>query len=100
MTDSDQLRVCYEGVVKQNSSDVEAVRYLAVWHLERQSYQQARKYFGHLATIKTEDPDVWLCLSISCAMVSYYNNSILFFCICLTYIILYKIIYIFIILIY
>ena len=33
--DSEQLRVVYEGAVKQNPSDIEAVQYLAVWHLER-----------------------------------------------------------------
>ena len=70
MTDSDQLRVCYEGVIKQNPRDAEAVHYLAVWHLERHSFQQSRKYFGHLATLKSDDPDVWLGLSIACAMVS------------------------------
>lgn len=70
MSDSDQLRVFYEGNVKQNPSDIEAVHYLAVWHLERQSYQQARKYYGHLSTLKGEDPDVWLALGVSCAMVS------------------------------
>ena len=40
MTDSDQLRGCYEGVIKNNPSDAEAVQYLAVWHLERHSFQQ------------------------------------------------------------
>lgn len=40
MSESEQLRVLYEGIVKQNSSNVEAVHYLAVWHLERQSYLQ------------------------------------------------------------
>ena len=24
---------------------------MAVWHLERHSFQHARKYFGHLATL-------------------------------------------------
>ena len=33
--DLEQLRVVYEGVVKQNPSDIDAVQYLAVWHLER-----------------------------------------------------------------
>lgn len=33
--DSEQMRVVYEGAVKLNPSDVEAVQYLAVWHLER-----------------------------------------------------------------
>lgn len=46
MSDSEQLRVCYEAAVKLNSANVEAVHYLAVWHLERHSFQQARKYFG------------------------------------------------------
>ena len=45
MTDSEQLRVAYEGVVKQNPSNVEAVHYLAVWHLERQSFQQVSMKF-------------------------------------------------------
>ena len=40
MSDSEQLRLAYEGVVKQNPSNVEAVHYLAVWHLERHSFQQ------------------------------------------------------------
>lgn len=40
MSDSEQLRVAYEGMVKQNPSNVEAVHYLAVWHLERNSFQQ------------------------------------------------------------
>ena len=33
--DSEQMRVVYEGAVKLNPSDIEAVQYLAVWHLER-----------------------------------------------------------------
>ena len=40
MSDSEQLRIAYEGIVKQNPSNVEAVHYLAVWHLERHSFQQ------------------------------------------------------------
>jgi len=66
--DSEQMRVMYEGAVKVNPSDVDAVQYLAVWHLERHSFQQARKYFGHLATLRQSDPDVWLCLGVCCAM--------------------------------
>lgn len=34
----------------------------------RHSFQQARKFFGHLATLRHDDPDVWLCLSVCCAM--------------------------------
>ena len=71
MADSDQLRVFYETNVRQNPSDMEAVHYLGIWHLERQSFQQARKYFVHLSNLKSEDPDVWLCLCIASAMVSY-----------------------------
>ena len=37
---SEQLRICYEGVVKHNPTNVEAVNYLAIWHLERQSFEQ------------------------------------------------------------
>jgi hypothetical protein len=33
--DSEQMRVAFEMAVKLNPSDVEAVQYLAVWHLER-----------------------------------------------------------------
>lgn len=74
MGDSEQLRVCYEGVVRQNPSNVEAVHYLALWHLERHSFQQARKYFGHLATLRHEDPDVLLCLSVCCAMAEEFEE--------------------------
>lgn len=49
MNDSEQLRVYYEGVVKQNPSNIEAVHYLAVWHLERHSFQQVT--FNHTAYI-------------------------------------------------
>lgn len=68
--DPEQLRVLYEGVIKQDQSNIEAIHYLATWHLERHNFQQARKYFGHLATLRRSDPDVWLCLSVCCAMAS------------------------------
>jgi hypothetical protein len=38
--DAEQLRVCYEGILKHNPSNLEAIYYLAVWHLERHSFQQ------------------------------------------------------------
>jgi hypothetical protein len=47
MSDSEQLRVCYEGVVRQNPSNVEAVYYLALWHLERHSFQQVTPSLTH-----------------------------------------------------
>ena len=40
MNETEQLRIRYEGVVKQNPSDVEAVDFLAQWHLQRHSYSQ------------------------------------------------------------
>jgi hypothetical protein len=33
--DSEQLRSMYEGALKANPADSEAIQYLAVWHLER-----------------------------------------------------------------
>lgn len=33
--DSDHMRLMYETAVKQNPSNLDAVQYLAVWHLER-----------------------------------------------------------------
>jgi tetratricopeptide (TPR) repeat protein len=45
-----------------------------VWHLERHSFQQARKYFGHLATLRLDDPDVWICLSVCCAMAEEFEE--------------------------
>ena len=47
---------------------------MAVWHLERHSFQQARKYFGHLATLRHDDADVWLCLSVYCAMTEEFDE--------------------------
>ena len=35
---------------------------------------QARKYFGHLATLRHEDADVWLCLSVCCAMAEEFDE--------------------------
>lgn len=46
----------------------------AVWHLDRHSFQQARKYFGHLATLRHDDPDVWICLSVCCAMAEEFDE--------------------------
>lgn len=75
MNDSEQLRVCYENIVKQNPSNIEAVSYLAHWHMHRMSYSQARKYFGHLATLK-EDCEVFLSLSICCAMTEEFDECL------------------------
>ena len=47
---------------------------MAVWHLERHSVQQARKYFGHLVTLRHDDADVWLCLSVYCAMTEEFDE--------------------------
>ncbi len=33
------------GVVKHDPQDISAVQFLAMWHLERQSYQQVRILF-------------------------------------------------------
>jgi tetratricopeptide (TPR) repeat protein len=74
MTDSEHMRVAYEGIIKQNPSNVEAVHYLAVWHLERHSFQQARKYFGHLSTLRSDDVDVWFSLSVSSAMADEFEE--------------------------
>ena len=74
MSDSEQLRVCYESIVKHNPSDLDAIHYLAIWHLERQSFQQARRYFGHMTTLRLEDCNVWICLAISCAMAEEFDE--------------------------
>jgi hypothetical protein len=63
MTDSEQLRLAYEGVVKQTPSNVEAVHYLAVWHLERHSFQQV---FSEKSRRKQEEKIV--------TNVSYHNR--------------------------
>jgi tetratricopeptide (TPR) repeat protein len=42
--------------------------------LDRHSFQQARKYFGHLATLRHDDPDVWICLSVCCAMAEEFDE--------------------------
>jgi hypothetical protein len=40
MSDTEQLRVVYENLVKNNPSNIEAVIYLALWHLHRHSFSQ------------------------------------------------------------
>ena len=47
---------------------------MAVWHLGRHSFQQARKYFGHLTTLRHDDADVWLCLSVCCALTEVFDE--------------------------
>lgn len=74
-SDSESLRLCYEGIVKHNPNNIEAVYYLAVWHLERHSFQQARRYFGHLASLRPDDAEVWLCLSVCCALGEEFQES-------------------------
>jgi tetratricopeptide (TPR) repeat protein len=59
----------------QDPSNLEAVHFLATWHLERHNYQQARQYFHHLCGIKNSDPSIWLCLSISCAFAKEFQES-------------------------
>jgi hypothetical protein len=49
--DPENLRLCYEGIVKHNPNNVEAVNYLAVWHLERQSFQQVSQSVHCLQTL-------------------------------------------------
>lgn len=39
-----------------------------------QQFSKARKYFGHLATLRHEDADVWLCLSVCCAMAEEFDE--------------------------
>ena len=40
MNEADRLRASYEGILKNNPTNIEGVHYLAIWHLERQSFQQ------------------------------------------------------------
>ena len=40
----------------------------------RHSFQQARKFFGHLVTLRPKEPDVWLCLSVCCAMAEEFQE--------------------------
>eukprot|EP01036_Dinobryon_divergens_P025223 gene25221-33749_t len=71
----EQKRVHYELIVRQDASNVEAIHFLAVWHIDRHEFHQARKYFGHFATLCPTNPDVWLCLSVCCAMEEEFSDS-------------------------
>eukprot|EP01031_Cornospumella_fuschlensis_P025327 gene25328-30583_t len=75
-TDSERLKACYESIVQHNSNNVEAVHYLAVWHFERQSFHEAKKYLLHLSTLCPEDADVWLCLSACYAFSEDHADSL------------------------
>lgn len=74
--DAESLKLCYEGIVKHNPNNADAVSYLAVWHLERQSFQQARKFYSHLSTLRKEQADVWMCLCICCALGDDFKSSV------------------------
>ncbi|RYH04874.1 hypothetical protein EON65_46265 [archaeon] len=41
-SDSERLKACYESIVQHNSNNIEAVHYLAVWHFERQSFNEVK----------------------------------------------------------
>ncbi len=58
----------YEIAISQDPSDSQAAMYLAMWHLERGSYLESKKYFSHLATIEPTNINVWLSLGISSAL--------------------------------
>eukprot|EP00601_Ochromonadales_sp_CCMP2298_P019210 CAMPEP_0173309500 /NCGR_PEP_ID=MMETSP1143-20121109/22364_1 /TAXON_ID=483371 /ORGANISM="non described non described, Strain CCMP2298" /LENGTH=152 /DNA_ID=CAMNT_0014251097 /DNA_START=59 /DNA_END=513 /DNA_ORIENTATION=- len=72
--DSEQLRGMYESALKVNPSDSDAIQYLAVWHLERHSFQQARQYFSKLSLQRPNHADVWLSLSVCCAMAEEFDE--------------------------
>lgn len=50
--DTENLRLCYEGIVKQNPNNIDAIYFLAVWHLERNNFDQVMiKFYHHLIQI-------------------------------------------------
>lgn len=82
-------------MLMHDSTNIEAVHFLAVWYLDRHGYHQvymylpfnvtieitictskARRYFGHLATLCSVNADVWLCLSVCCAMSEEFAESL------------------------
>lgn len=66
----------YEGIVKHNPHNVDAISFLAVWHLERHSFQIARKFFAHLASLRKDEADIWLCLCIACSLGDDFKGSV------------------------
>lgn len=58
----------YEGIVKHNPHNIDAISFLAVWHLERHGFQTARKFFAHLASLRKDEADIWMCLCIACSL--------------------------------
>lgn len=53
---------------RNNPSNMEGIHYLAIWNLERQNYQQARKHFIHLTELLQNEPEIWLSLSVCYAL--------------------------------
>jgi hypothetical protein len=46
--DAEALRLYYEEVLRSNPNNTQAVYYLAIWYLERQSYQQVSSLYSVL----------------------------------------------------
>ena len=46
MSDSEQLLILYEALIKEDPMNMDALRYLSVWYLEKRDFKMARKYFG------------------------------------------------------
>jgi Flp pilus assembly protein TadD len=74
--DADSLKHCYEGILSHNPNNADAISFLGIWHLDRQSFQTARKYFAHLSTIRSDSADVWMCLCIACALNDDFRASV------------------------
>lgn len=38
---------------------------------------QAKRYFGHLATLKDKEAEVWICLAICCTMTEEFADCVM-----------------------
>jgi Tfp pilus assembly protein PilF len=74
--DAEQLKVCYEGVLKHNPLNVGALEELAKWHLERSSFNQARLIYQRLLRINETDPDVWINYGFCCVWTDMYDEAL------------------------
>ena len=64
----DSELVFHEAVYRANSDDVVTLRFLSNYHIERESYSEARKFLGQLCHISRRNADVWISLCICCVL--------------------------------
>ena len=65
----------HETVLRDDGGNVESLKFLAAWHLERQNLSFARSYLGQLVNVRKNEVSIWQSFSIACALAGELEES-------------------------